>query len=65
MNHIEQKVIVFSKIEPWVANSLDAERWFQYEVIQALGSTPEEAIKNNNFEALINYLEGIEIGGFA
>lgn len=65
MDHVEQKAIVFSKIELWTVNRIDAENWFQNEVIPALGITPEEAIKNNNFDALIAYIESIEIGGFA
>ena len=65
MNHIEQKSLILRRIEPWAGSIEKAEIWYMNEIIPSLDCTANEAIESENFEALSEYIDIIEIGGFA
>ena len=65
MNKLEQKKVVISKIRTWAGSDEEARRWFDEEFISAIGSTPSAAIDEGKFNALIDHIESISLGGHA
>jgi hypothetical protein len=62
---IEQSMIIIQKIENWAGSRFGAVAWFTSELIPALAYTPLEAIVNGHFDAVIAYIEAIQLGGYA
>lgn len=62
---IEQSMIVIQKVENWAGSRFGAVSWFTSELIPALAYTPLEAILEGHFDAVIEYIEVIELGGYA
>ncbi|WP_288388792.1 hypothetical protein [uncultured Alteromonas sp.] len=61
----EQKQLVLGRVEKWAGGLNKAFTWYETEKIPALECTPSEAIEAGHFEALMNYLDAIELGGYA
>jgi hypothetical protein len=65
MNKLEQKQLVLSRVLEWAGSSDKAEDWYCNQQIPALGCTPLKAVESDHFEALMEYIDSIELGGFA
>lgn len=65
MNHIEQKSHILKRVEVWAGSEEKALSWYMTEIIPAINCTANEAVESDNFEALNEYIDIIEIGGFA
>ena len=65
MTQEEQKQFVLSFIIDWAGSKEAALEWYESEVIPALNTTAQEAVNNGCFEAIKEYLEHIEQGGFS
>jgi hypothetical protein len=63
MTSQEQQSI--SLVIEW-AGSIDAAKaWYESEQIPALGSTAKVAVENGHHQAVLDYLDGIAVGGFS
>lgn len=65
MNTVKQKLFVINFVREWAGGLENAEVWYQTKHIPALNMTASRAIETGNFEFLKQYLEAIELGGFA
>lgn len=64
MNKSQQKAVVISKVRVWAGSDEEADRWFYSEFISALACTPSAAIDAGKFDAVIDYIESIRLGGY-
>jgi hypothetical protein len=62
---IEQSMIIIQRIDKWAGSRFGAVAWFTSETIPSLAYTPLEAIQDGYFDAVIQYIEAIELGGYA
>lgn len=65
MTQEEQKQFILNFILDWADSKEAALKWYESETISSLNKTAQEAINNGGFEAVKEYLEHIEQGGFA
>jgi hypothetical protein len=65
MTQEEQKQFILSFILVWAGSKEAALKWYESEVIPSINKTAQEAVNNGDFEAIKEYLEHIEQGGFA
>lgn len=65
MNKKEQEQLILEKVKEWAGGSDKAQIWYKNEEIPALGCTPEQAVESGYFDALIEYIQSIELGGYA
>jgi hypothetical protein len=62
---IEQSIIVIQKVDEWAGSRLGAVVWFTSEFIPAFACTPLKAILDGHFDAVVEYIEVIKVGGYA
>lgn len=65
MNEQEQKEFIINFVLDWAGSKKAALQWYELEVIPALNKTSQQAVDDGGFEAVKQYLEHIEQGGFA
>ena len=65
MTRKEQKKFILNYIINWAGSKEAALKWYESEVIPSLNKTTKEAVDDGDFEAIKEYLEHIEQGGFA
>jgi hypothetical protein len=65
MNKLEQKQHVLSRVLEWAGSVDKADFWYSDQQISALGCTPMEAVESDHFDALMEYIDSIELGGYA
>ncbi|MFT5277813.1 MAG: hypothetical protein ACI8VI_001453 [Granulosicoccus sp.] len=65
MTEQEQKEFILNFVQDWAGSKQAALLWYESEVIPALDKTIQQAVDGGNFEAVKQYLEHIEQGGFA
>ncbi|MFT6833985.1 MAG: hypothetical protein ACJA0H_000011 [Francisellaceae bacterium] len=65
MTQEEQKQFILSFILDWAGSKEAALKWYESETISSLNKTAQEAVDDGDFEAIKEYLEHIEQGGFA
>ncbi|WP_339892470.1 hypothetical protein [uncultured Alteromonas sp.] len=61
----EQKQRILKRVQEWAGDSHNALAWYESERIASFGCTPSQAVEGGHYEALMAYLDAIEIGGFA
>jgi hypothetical protein len=61
----EQEQFVLNYIKNWVSSEEEALRWYRENHISSLNMTAQEAVKKGRFKAVKEYLEHINLGGFA
>jgi hypothetical protein len=61
----DQKKFILSLIVDWAGSEVRALKWYEMEIIPALGMTPQQAIEQGQYAALLEYIEIIKLGGFA
>jgi hypothetical protein len=61
----EQEQFVLNYIKNWVSSEEEALRWYQRNHIPSLNMTAQKAVKKGKFNAVKEYLEHINLGGFA
>lgn len=65
MNKLEQKQIVLARVLTWAGSSDKAEDQYCNQQIPALGCTPSKAVESDHFKPLMEYIDSIELGGYA
>jgi len=60
-----QKEYILTLILEWVDSTENAIHWYDNEFIPALGMTPQQAIEQGHYADLCEYIEVIDLGGFA
>ena len=65
MTEQEQKEFIINFVQDWAGSKKAALQWYELEVIPALNKTSQQAVDDGGFEAVKQYLEHIEQGGFA
>ena len=65
MTQEEQKQFVLNFIQEWAGSKEAALKWYESETISSLNKTAQEVVDNGGFEAIKEYLEHIERGGFS
>ena len=65
MKKESQKTIILNLVSEWAGGKAQAEIWYCNEIIPALAMTAEMAVKSGQFNAVIDYLKSIELGGYA
>lgn len=65
MNKTEQRKHIISMISSWAGGIEAANIWFDEEFVSALGCTPGEAVEAGHFDAVVEYIESISMGGYA
>jgi hypothetical protein len=65
LNKLEQKKLVLARVLTWAGSSDQAEDWYYNQQIPALGCTPAKAVESDHFVALMEYIDSIELGGYA
>jgi hypothetical protein len=65
MTKEEQKNFVLSFIHGWAGSKEFTSEWYESEIIPALNKTAKQAVDSGDFEAVKQYLEHIQYGGFA
>jgi hypothetical protein len=65
MNKLDQKQLILSRVHEWAGSSDQAEDWYYNQQIPALGCTPAKAVELDHFVALMEYIDSIELGGYA
>jgi hypothetical protein len=61
----EQEKFVLDYIKKWVSSEEEAKKWYQENHIPSLNMTAQEAVKKGKFNVVKEYLEHINLGGFA
>ena len=65
MTRKEQKKFILNYIINWAGSKEAALKWYESETISSLNKTAQEVVDNGGFEAIKEYLEHIERGGFS
>ncbi|MGO4891847.1 hypothetical protein [Flavobacterium sp. W21_SRS_FM6] len=65
MDEHEQTQLILGRVTKWAGSRENAQKWFDQEFIPALGSTTKHAVEHGYYEAVNDYLDAIELGGFA
>jgi len=65
MTKQEQKEFIINVVKDWTGSKKSALKWYESEVIPSLNKTSQQAVDDRDFEAVKQYLENIEQGGFA
>lgn len=56
---------ILDEVNDWAGSTEQAIDWYENTYIAALGCTAEKAVDDGHFEAVIAYLEVIDLGGHA
>ncbi|WJG07959.1 hypothetical protein [Aliiglaciecola sp. LCG003] len=65
MNKEQQREHILDRVNDWAGGSAQAIVWYENTHINALGCTAKRAVNEGHFDAVIAYLEGIALGGYA
>jgi hypothetical protein len=65
LNSIEQKNYVLDFVRTWVGSETGTLNWYETAIIPSLNSTTEQANENGCFDALVEHLKSINMGGHA
>lgn len=65
LNKDRQKNYILNIVKDWAGGEAQALDWYENTHIKALGYTAKEVVEKGNFEAVVTYLEVINLGGYA
>ena len=54
-----------NRVKMWAGSDESALNWYETETIAALGMTAKSAVESGLFIELVDYIEGINLGGYA
>lgn len=62
----ESATAIIKRVTPWAGSTTQAVAWYRTERIPAFGGrTAYELVKEGKGEAVMHYLDVVELGGFA
>jgi hypothetical protein len=65
MNKKQKRQHILDSVNDWAGGTAQAIDWYENTRISALDCSAKQALDNGHFEAVIDYLEGIALGGYA